>query len=209
MKSLQKRLLFYKHYSIAHPHSEAEHGEAHAVAEAGRGQEPCPGGRGGLAADVVHYELRCLSLALSSPRPLGPALLPQGAVEHYDQLQAALVQAGLGEGGQVAEHGVPLAAAHPVRLVAAVEALQAGVRVDEDPGRRRRGRHGPGMVWVVVVVRGLTARGTGELQEVHRDRGPGTPLLQILLETLYSHDGVVQPVRLAGSGLGIRSVRRD
>lgn len=65
------------------------------MAEAGRGQEPCPGRRGGLAADVVDYQLRRLSLALSSPRPLGPALLPQCAVENHDQLQATLVQAGL------------------------------------------------------------------------------------------------------------------
>lgn len=100
------------------------------MAEAGRGQKPCPWGRGGLAADVVDYQLRGLSLALSSPRPLGPALLPQGAVENHDQLQAALVQTRLRQGGQVAQHGVPLAPADPVRLVAAVEALQAGVSVD-------------------------------------------------------------------------------
>lgn len=150
------------------------------MAEAGRGQEPCPGRRGGLAADVVDYELRRLTLALSSPRPLGPALLPQGAIENHDQLQAALVQTGLGKSRQVAQHGVPLAPANPVSLVAAVEALQAGVSVDEDPGRRGRGRHGPGVMWVVVwvmMVRGLAARGTGKLQEVHRDCGPRTPLL--------------------------------
>ena len=45
-----------------HPHSEAEHGEADTVAEAGRGQEPGPGRRGGLAADVVDYELGRLPL---------------------------------------------------------------------------------------------------------------------------------------------------
>lgn len=139
------------------------------MAEAGRGQEPCPGRRGGLAADVVDYQLRRLSLALSSPRPLGPALLPQCAIEHHDQLQAALVQAGLGQGGQVAQHGVPLPPAHPVRLVAAVQPLQAGVSVDEDPGWRGRGRHGPWVMWVVVwmmmmvVVRGLAGRGTCKL----------------------------------------------
>lgn len=65
------------------------------MAEAGRGQEPCPWRRGGLAADVVDYQLCRLSLALSSPRPLGPALLPQCAVENHDQLQATLVQARL------------------------------------------------------------------------------------------------------------------
>lgn len=122
--------LSHSHDWSAYPHSEAEHGEADTVAEAGRGQEPCPGRRGGLAADVVDYQLRRLSLALSSPRPLGPALLPQGAVENHDQLQATLVQAGLRQGGQVSQHGVPLASAHPVRLVAAVQALQAGISVD-------------------------------------------------------------------------------
>lgn len=174
------------------------------MAEAGRGQEPCPGRRGGLAANVVDDQLRRLSLALRSPRPLGPALLPQRAVEHHDQLQAALVQAGLRQGGQVAQHGVPLASAHPVRLVTAVQALEAGVRVDQDPGRRRRGRHGPRVMWMVVwvmVVWGLTGRRAGELQEVHRDRGPGTPLLQVFLKALHSHDGVVKPVCLAGSGV--------
>lgn len=85
----------HKHGHTAHPHSEAEHGEAYTVAKASRGQEPGPGRRGGLAADVVDYQLRRLSLALSSPRPLGPALLPQCAVENHHQLQAALVQAGL------------------------------------------------------------------------------------------------------------------
>lgn len=176
--------------NVAHPHSEAEHGEADAVAEAGWGQEPCPWRRGGLAADVVDYQLCRLSLALRSPRPLGPALLAECAVEHHHQLQAALVQTRLRQGGQVAEHGVPLAPAHPVRLVAAVEALQAGVGVDEDPGGRRRGRHGPGVmmrvvvvvvVWVMVVVvvkrRRLAGHGAGELEQVHRDRGPGTALL--------------------------------
>lgn len=118
------------HDRIAHPHSEAEHGEADAVAEAGRGQEPCPGRRGGLAADVVDYQLRSLPLALSSPRPLGPALLPQCAVENHDELQTTLVQTGLWQGSQVTQHGVPLATAHPVRLVAPVQALQARVGVD-------------------------------------------------------------------------------
>ena len=198
---------------LTHPHPKTEHGEADTVAEAGRGQEPCPGRRGGLAADVVHDELGRLPLALGSPRPLGPALLAQGAVEDHDQLQAALVQAGLRQGGQVAQHGVPLAPAHPVRLVAAVQPLQAGVRVDEDPGGRRRGRHGPWMVRVVVrvvvVMGGLAAHGAAELQEVHRDRGPGAPLLQVLLETLHAHDGVVEPVGLAGRRrLRVASVRR-
>lgn len=154
------------------------------MAEAGWGQEPCPWRRGGLAADVVDYQLCRLSLALRSPRPLGPALLAECAVENHHQLQAALVQTRLRQGGQVAEHGVPLAPAHPVCLVAAVEALQAGVGVDEDPGGRRRGRHGPGVmrvvvVWMMVVVRRwrLAGHGAGELEQVHRDRGPGTALL--------------------------------
>lgn len=89
-------------HTNAHPHSKAEHGEAHAVAETGRGQEPCPRRRGGLAADVVDYQLGRLSLALCTPRPFGPALLPQRAVENHDQLQAPLVQTRLRQGGQVA-----------------------------------------------------------------------------------------------------------
>lgn len=65
-------------------------------------------------------------------------------------------------------------------------------------------------MWVMVVVRRrrLAGHGAGELEQVHGDRGPGTALLEILLKALHSHDGVVEPVRLAGSGLGIRSVRR-
>lgn len=100
------------------------------MAEAGRRQEPCPGRRGGLAADVVDDQLRRLSLALSSPRPLGPALLPQSAVENHHELQAPLIQTGLRQSSQVAQHGVPLASAHPVRLVAAIQPLEAGVSVD-------------------------------------------------------------------------------
>lgn len=72
------------------------------MAETGRGQEPCPRRRGGLAADVVDYQLGRLSLALCTPRPFGPALLPQCAVENHDQLQATLVQTRLRQGGQVA-----------------------------------------------------------------------------------------------------------
>lgn len=169
-----------KHDGMAHPHSEAEHGEADAVAETGRGQEPCSGRRSGLAADVVHYKLSRLSLALNSPRPLRPALLPKCPVENHDQLQAPLIQAGLGQGSQVAQHGVPLAAANPVCLITTIQTLQAGVRVDEDPGGRRRGRHGPGVMWVVVwvmVVRGLAGRCSGKFQEIHGDSGPRTALL--------------------------------
>lgn len=148
----------------SHPHSEAEHGEADAVAEAGWGQEPCPGRWGGLAANVVDDQLRRLSLALNSPRPVGPPLFPQCAVEDHDQLQAPLVQTGLGQRSQVAQHGVPLASAHPICLVTAVQALETRICVDQDP--RRRGRHWAGVMRVVVrvmVVRKLAGRSTGEL----------------------------------------------
>lgn len=74
-----------------HPHAEAEHGEADAVAEAGGRQEPGARGRCTFAAHVVDDELRRLSVGLSSARPLGPALFAQRAIKGHDELQAALV----------------------------------------------------------------------------------------------------------------------
>lgn len=78
-----------------HPHAEAEHGEADAVAEARGRQEPGARGRCAFAAHVVDDELRRLSVGLCSARPLGPALFAQSAIEGHDKLKAALVKAGL------------------------------------------------------------------------------------------------------------------
>lgn len=179
-----------------HPHAEAEHGEADAVAEAGGRQEPGAWGRCAFAAHVVDDELRRLSVGLCSARPLGPALFAQRAIECHNELEAALVQAGLRQRCQVAEHGVPLAAAHPVGLVSAVEALQARVCVHEDARRRRRrsGQRvwvmrmmvGMGMMVVVVVWR-ISVRSTAQFEEIYRNRGTRAPLLQILLKALHSH----------------------
>lgn len=180
-----------------HPHAEAEHGEADAVAEAGGRQEPGARGRCAFAAHVVDDELRRLSVGLCSARPLGPALFAQRAIEGHDELQAALVQAGLRQRRQVAEHGVPLAAAHPVGLVAAVESLQARICVHEDARGRRRRRGqcvwvmrmmvGMGMMMVVVVVWGISARSSTQFEEIYWHRSARAPLLQILLKSLHSH----------------------
>lgn len=164
------------------------------MAEAGGRQEPGARGRCAFAAHVVDDELRRLSVGLCSARPLGPTLFAQRAIEGHDELQAALVQAGLRQRRQVAEHSVPLAAAHPVGLIAAVEALQARVCVHEDARgrRRRRGQR----VWVmrmmvgvgmVVVMWRISARGSAQFEEIYRNRSARASLLQILLKALHSH----------------------
>lgn len=182
------------------------------MAEAGGRQEPGARWRCAFTAHVVDDELRRLSVGLCSARPLGPALFAQGAIEGHDELQAALVQAGLRQRCQVAEHGVPLAAAHPVGLVAAVEALQARVCVHEDArGRRKRRRQ---RVWVmrmvvrmgmrmmvVVVVWRISVRSSAQFQEIYRNRGTRASLLQIFLKSLHSHVFVLL------SCLRLRSVR--
>lgn len=165
------------------------------MAEAGGRQEPGARGRCAFAAHVVDDELRRLSVGLCSARPLGPTLFAQRAIEGHDELQAALVQAGLRQRRQVAEHSVPLAAAHPVGLIAAVEALQARVCVHEDARGRRR-RRGQrvwvmrmmmgGMVVVVVMWR-ISARGSAQFEEIYRNRSARASLLQILLKALHSH----------------------
>lgn len=179
-------------HQATHPHAESEHGEANTVAQAGRGQKP--GTRRGrrLASDVVDDELCGLSLPLRPPRPLRPAILPKRAVKNHHQLQSALVQTGLGERRQIAEHCIPLASTNPVGLVAPVEPLKARVCVNQNArwrGRRRQraGMMGMVVVVVVMVVWGLTACGSRELEKIYRNCRPRAAFLQILLKPLNSH----------------------
>lgn len=55
------------------PHLDPETDECqpHAVAQAGRWQEPGPWRRGALVAHVSHDQLRCLPLSLAPTAPLG------------------------------------------------------------------------------------------------------------------------------------------
>lgn len=163
------------------------------MAQAGRGQEPGPRRRRRLAPDVVDDELCGLSLPLRPSRPLRPAVLPKCTVKNHHQLQSALVQTGLGERRQIAEHCIPLASTDPVGLVSPVEPLKAGVCVDQNArwrGRRRQRAGVMGIVVVVVVVMvvwGLTACGSRELEKIYWNCRPGAALLQILLKPLHSH----------------------
>lgn len=160
------------------------------MAQAGRGQEPGPRRGRGLASDVVDDELCGLSLPLRPSRPLRPAILPKCTVKNHHQLQSALVQTGLGERRQIAEHCIPLASTDPVGLVSPVEPLKAGVCVDQNArwrGRRRQRAGVMGMVVVVVVMWGLTAYRSRELEKIYWNCRPGAALLQILLKPLHSH----------------------
>lgn len=172
-----------------HPHAESEHSEADTVAQAGRGQKPGPRRGRGLAADVVDDKLRCLPLPLRPPRPLRPAILPKCAVKNHHQLQSTLIQAGLGERRQIAEHCVPLASTNPVGLVAPVKPLKARVCVNENASWRGRRRQRAWMVVVMVMMMmwGLTACCSCELEKVYWNCRPGATFLQILLKALNSH----------------------
>lgn len=161
------------------------------MAQAGRGQEPGPRRGRGLASDMVDDELCGLPLPLCPPRPLRPAILSKRAVKNHHQLQSALVQTGLGERRQIAEHCIPLASTNPVGLVAPVESLKARVCVNQNAswrGRRRQRAWMMGMVVVVVVMMwGLTACRSGELEKIYWNSRPRAAFLQILLKALNSH----------------------
>lgn len=91
-------------------------------------QEPNFGWRGSLVLDVADNLLRRLPLVHLPLDPLVQAALLQRAVEAHLQLDVT-AEAGLGQRRQVAEHVVPLAAADPVGVEAAVEPVHAVLRV--------------------------------------------------------------------------------
>lgn len=157
---------------------ESDEGQTDAVCHADGRQEPDLGRRGTLVLDVAEDLLRRLPLVALPLHPLVQPGLLQRAVEEDEQLDVAVV-AGLGQRRQEAQHVVPLAPAHPVRVEAAVEPVQAVVSVDEEA---QRGLRGP----LAAPSHQATP---GQLLQLHRHHGAGAVLLDVVLETVYSHGG--------------------
>lgn len=155
---------------------EADEGQADAVRHADGRQEPDLGRRGALVLDVADDLLRRLALVALALHPLVQPGLLQGAVEEDEELDVP-VEAGLGQGRQVAQHVVPLPAAHPVRVEAAVEPVQAVVGVDEEA---QRGLRGP----LSAPTHEAAPR---QLLQLDGHHGAGAVLLDVVLETLHSH----------------------
>lgn len=159
---------------------EADEGQADAVRHADGREEPDLGRRGALVLDVADDLLRRLALVALALHPLVQPGLLQGAVEEDEELDVA-VEAGLGQGRQVAQHVVPLPAAHPVRVEAAVEPVQAVVGVDEEA---QRGLGGP----LAAPTHEAAPR---QLLQLDGHHGAGAVLLDVVLETLHSHGSAV------------------
>lgn len=155
---------------------EADEGQADAVRHADGRQEPDLGRRGALVLDVADDLLRRLALVALALHPLVQPGLLQGAVEEDEELDVP-VEAGLGQGRQVAQHVVPLPAAHPVRVEAAVEPVQAVVGVDEEA---QRGLGGP----LAAPTHEAAPR---QLLQLNGHYGAGAVLLDVVLESLHSH----------------------
>lgn len=159
-----------------HPDTEPEKSQSDAVGHAHWGEEPDFGWRGALVLDVADDLLRGLPLVHLPFDPLVKAAFLQGAIEANQQLDVA-VEAGAGEGGQVAQHVVPLASADPVRVEAAVEPVEAVLGVHEQPQRTLRRS---------LPVASYHAP-AGQLLKLHGHHGAGTVLLDVLLEALNAH----------------------
>lgn len=159
-----------------HPDAEPEQRQADTVGHAHGRKEPDFGWRGALVLDVADDLLGGLPLVHLPLDPLVKAAFLQGAIEAHQELNVA-VEAGLGEGGQVAQHVVPLAPTDPVRVEAPVEPVEAVLGVHQQPQRTLRGslpstsNHTP----------------PGQLLELYRHHSAGTVLFYVLLETLNTH----------------------
>lgn len=141
-------------------------------------QEPDLGRRGALVLDMADDLLRRLALVALPLDPLVQPRLLERAVEEDEELDVA-AEAGLGQRGQVAEHVVPLAAADPVGVEAAVEAVQAVVGVHQQAQRRVRGPLPPA----------AHQAAPGQLLQLHRHHGARAVLLDVVLEALHAHGG--------------------
>lgn len=153
---------------------EADQGQADAVGHTDGGQEPDFGGRGALVLDVADDLLAGLALVALPLHPFMEPGLVQGAVEEDEELDVAGV-AGLGQGGQVAQHVVPLAAAHPVGVEAAVQPMQAVVGVDEQSEGSLGGS--------LPAAPHQTA--PGQFLQLHRDHRARASLLDVVLEAVH------------------------
>lgn len=175
---------------------EADEGQADAVRHADGRQEPDLGRRGALVLDVADDLLRRLALVALALHPLVQPGLLQGAVEEDEELDVP-VEAGLGQGRQVAQHVVPLPAAHPVRVEAAVEPVQAVVGVDEEA---QRGLGGP----LAAPAHEAAPR---QLLQLDGHYGAGAVLFDVVLESLHSHGE--DRAAAAGGRAGARRRRRQ
>lgn len=160
-----------------HPDAKPEKCQSDAVGHAHGRKEPDFGRRGALVLDVADDLLGGLPLVHLSLDPLVKTAFLQGAIEAHQELNVA-VEAGLGEGGQVAQHVVPLAAADPVGVEASVEPVEAVLGVHQQSQRTLRGS--------LPATSNHTP--PGQLLELHRHHGAGAMLFNVLLETLNTHD---------------------
>ncbi|XP_043374606.1 uncharacterized protein LOC122461009 [Dermochelys coriacea] len=178
----------------------ADEGQADAVRHADGRQEPDFGRRGALVLDVADDLLRGLALVALALHPLVEPGLLQGPVEEDEELDVA-VEAGLGQRRQVAQHVVPLPAAHPVRVEAAVEPVQAVVGVDEEA---QRGLRGP-------LAAPAHEAAPGQFLQLHGHHGAGAVLLDVVLESLHSHGedglGAAAGERRPGGGVWVLAGR--
>ena len=140
-------------------------------------EEPDFGRRGALVLDVADDLLGGLSLVHLPLDPLVKAAFLQGAIEAHQELNVA-AEAGLGEGGQVAQHVVPLAPAHPVGVEASVEPVEAVLGVHQQSQRALRGS--------LPATSDHTP--PGQLLELHRHHGAGAVLFYVLEEAVNTHD---------------------
>ena len=159
-----------------HPDAEPEERQADTVSHAHRGQEPDLRRRGALILDVADYLLGGLPLVHLPLDPLVESALLQGAIKAHQELDVP-VEAGLGEGGQVAQHVVPLAPADPVGVEPAVEPVEAVLGVHQQPERTLGGS--------LPATSDHTP--PGEFLELDRHHGAGAVLLNVLLEPLNTH----------------------
>lgn len=139
-------------------------------------KEPDFGRRGALVLDVADDLLGGLPLIHLPFEPLVKTAFLQGAIEAHQELNVA-VEAGLGEGGQEAQHVAPLAPAHPVRVEAPVEPVEAVLGVHQQPE------------WTLRGSLSATSNHTSpsQLLELHWQHGVGAVLFDVLLETLNTH----------------------
>lgn len=161
---------------LTHPDAKPEESQSDAVGHAHGGEEPDFGRRGALVLEVADDLLGGLPLVHLSLDPLVKTAFLQGAIEAHQELNVA-VEAGLREGGQVAQHVVPLAPTDPVGVEASVEPVEAVLGVHQQSQRTLRGSlpaspdHTP----------------PGQLLELHRHHSAGAVLFNVLLETLNTH----------------------
>lgn len=131
---------------------------------------------GPLVLEVADDLLNGLPVVHLSFDPLVEAAFLQGAIEAHQEFNVA-TEAGLRQGGQVAQHVVPLAPADPVGVEASVESVEAvlGVHQQSQPTLRGSQSASPDQT------------PPGQLLELHRHHSAGTVLFNELLETLNSH----------------------